>query len=152
MDYASFFFYLYRIEKESVGPVVKHQQATIELILSDVSRDIIDIVDRFLDTGIRIYAIAGTNALKEPVNTIAREMLAAIKTHVFQKVSQASLAILFLQTTHTLSKIEACPFLWPVVVSDIVCQAIIQPPYPNLLVYRYQRRVAQTRLCLAKTS
>ena len=63
------FFYLYGVERQTVSPIVEHQQTTVELPLSYVCWDIIDIINGFLDTCISIHTIVGADALKKPVDT-----------------------------------------------------------------------------------
>jgi hypothetical protein len=58
-------------------------------------------------------------------------VLAAIEAHVFQEMSQSSLTILFLYTTHALGQIEASPVLGPVVIFYIIGKAILQVSDPH---------------------
>ncbi len=53
-------------------------------------------------------------------------MLTAIEAHMLQEMGQSPLVVLFLQTTHALRQIEARPVLRPVVVLDIIGEAIGQ--------------------------
>ena len=131
MDHTTFFFYLNGIEQQPIGPVVEHQQATVKFLLTNGGRNIVDVIDGLLNTGLGIHPIIGTDALKEPVDAIASEVLTAVKAHVFQKVGQSSLIVLFLQTTHSLRQIKASPVLRPVVIFNIIGKAIWQVPYPH---------------------
>jgi hypothetical protein len=71
--------------------------------LTNASRNIVDVVDCLFDTGIGVYIIVGAYAFEESVDSIARKMLATIKAHVFEEVSQATLVFFFLQTAYALS-------------------------------------------------
>ena len=94
--------------------------------MSNIGRYIVDVINRLFDACIGIHSIVSTNTFKEPVNSIARKVFTTIKTHVFQKMSQATLIVFFLQTTHALSQIETRSILRPVIALYIVCQAIRQ--------------------------
>jgi hypothetical protein len=54
-------------------------------------------------------------------------------------MSQATLIVFFLQTAYTLSQIEACSVFWPIIVFDVICQAIWQGANPYCCVNRNQR-------------
>jgi hypothetical protein len=71
--------------------------------LTNASRNIVDVVDCLFDTGIGVNTIACAYALKESVDSVARKVLATIKAHVFEEVSQATLVFFFLQTAYALS-------------------------------------------------
>ena len=120
MDHASFLLYLDGVECQAIGPVVEHQQTAVELPLPYVCRDVVDVIDCLLDTCLGIHTIVGAKALKVAVDAITREVLAAIKAHVFQEVSQSSLTVLFLQTAHSLSQVEAGSVLRPVIILDVI--------------------------------
>jgi hypothetical protein len=100
---------------------------------------VIDVVYGFFDTCIGINTIISTKALKESINSIAGEVLGAIKAHVFQEMGQSALVVFFLQTAYTLSQIEACSVFWPIIVFDVICQAIWQGANPYCCVNRNQR-------------
>ena len=131
MDHPTFLFDLCGVERESVGPVVEHQQATVKFLLTDGCRDVVDVIDRLFDARIGIHTVIGTHTLEETVHTVPREMLTAIEAHMLQEMGQSPLVVLFLQTTHALRQIETRPVLWPVVVLDIIGEAIGEVSDPH---------------------
>ena len=131
MDHTTLFFDLCGVERESVGPVVEHQQATVKFLLTDVCRYVVDIIDRLFNTRIGIHAVISTQAFEETVHTVPWEMLTAIEAHMLQEVGQSPLVVLLLQTTHALRQIEARPVLRPVIILDVIGKPIWQVPDPH---------------------
>ena len=71
------------------------------------------------------------SSLEETIHTVPREMLTAIEAHMLQEMGQSPLVVLFLQTTRALRQIETRPVLRPVVIFDIIGEAILQPSDPH---------------------
>ena len=75
-------------------------------------------------------------------------MLRTIKRHVLQEVSQTTLILVLLNRTNTLRNVEIGYMLRPIIVEDVVSQAIAKLTLPYILIHRNRSHL----LCRDHTS
>lgn len=111
VDDATFLVYLLVLEEDELAPVVEHQETGVDDALTfDGSGT--DMIYRLIDRGISIEV--GTKLHADGLAprhdaeflALAREVLGTIESHVFQEVSQATLARFFQDGAYTLCDIE----------------------------------------------
>ena len=131
MDDATFLVYLLVFEEDELAPVVEHQETGVDDALTfDGSGT--DMIYRLIDRGISIEV--GTKLHADGLAprhdaeflALAREMLGTIESHVFQEVSQATLARFFQDGAYTLGNIEVGESRLLVVKTDVISESVLQ--------------------------
>ena len=131
MDNTTFLVYLCIFQQQVMTPVVQNEQTRVENAFT-FQRNSRNIIYRLLYAGISIQVSTKlhTNGLAPGNDTqllsLAREVLGTIKRHVFQEVRQATLTGFFLYRTHLLGDIEVCQSCLFGIMTQIICQAVLQ--------------------------
>ena len=96
----------------------------------------IKLLDGLVDAGVGIEVATELHAERaaELDKVVALEMLRAVEGHVLEEVSQAALALLLLDGAHTLCNVEVGHMLRPLVVADVVGEAVVKLADAHILV------------------
>ena len=123
-------------KRQAVRPVLEDQQAGVECALAG-RRHVADTVDGLVDAGIGIQVAAELNAERtgEFQQCGVGEVLRPIEGHVLQEVGQPSLLVVLLDRADPLCNVEVGYMLRPLVVQDVVSQAVAELALPHVLVH-----------------
>ena len=126
VNHTSFFVYLVLVEQQAVSPVAENYQASVHCSRS-LCRHIVDVIHCLVDAGVGIKVCAEFHAYRLAVANyaVAWEMFCAVEAHVFEEVSQSALFLFLLDRSHPLRDIEVGSVLRPVVVADVIGNAIV---------------------------
>ena len=115
------------VKRQVVRPVVQYQQTGIQKPHIG-GRHGADIINRFILSRISIDVTAkGHSVLLQSGNdSLARKIFSPVKGHVFQKVGQTVLVIVFKQCTHIADNIKTGPVFRLLIVTDIISNAVGQ--------------------------
>ena len=127
VDDTALLVYLLGLQQQTVCPVAQDEQARVECALA-CRGHVADAIDRLVDAGVGIQVASELHAdlLAVGYHFVALEVVGAVEAHVFQKVGETALALLFLNGTHLLSDVEIGAVLRPVVITDVIGQPIVQ--------------------------
>ncbi len=146
VDHSPLLVYLFRLEQQSVGPVVEDEEAGVERFLAR-RRHIIYIIYSLLDGGVGVEVVAELHSDGAAVfyHFVVGEVVGAVEAHVLKEVCQSALAVLLLQGAHFLGYIEVGAVLGPVVVTDVVGQSVVELSNPHC---RVDGQSGHLHLCL----
>ena len=110
-----------------MAPVVQYQQARVNCACR-FHIHIINIINSLVERGIGIQILTElhTDTLQILLQPVAGEMRSTIEAHMLQEMSQTTLVLLLLNRTHLLGNVEVAAFLRPLIVADVIGEAIGQ--------------------------
>ena len=127
VDDATLLLNLLWLQQQSVSPVVQNEQAAIDNSLTG-SGHVRDVIYRTVNAGISIQVTTelDSDGLTPFDDVVAFEVLGAVEAHVLQEVCQTALVVVLLNSADTLGNIELSTLLGPGVVTNVVCQTVVQ--------------------------
>ena len=126
-DHAAFGVDLLGFQGDEVRPVVQDQQRRVDDAFAR-GRYVRDVVDRLVPAGSGVEVGAefhahGFQILRE---LLAREVLGAVESHVFEEVGESLLGVVLLDGSHVVQDVEIGLSLRLFVVTDVVGHPILQ--------------------------
>ena len=124
-DDPTFLVDVFRVEGQVIRPVVQNKQARVRQAFV-CHRHIADVINRFVLCGVGIQVPTERDSMTFECgnHAVAREVLTAVKGHVFQKVGQAVLIVILKQCACVADDEETGPvfrfFVMPEVIGDTV--------------------------------
>ena len=142
MDNSPFLVNVLAIQQQAVSPVGQNHQTGV-LHSDTFRRHTGDTIYSLINAGIGIQVITELHTYRlQPLDhRVSRKVLGPVETHVFKKMRQSALVVLFQDTTHLLGDIEVHLVLRIFIVTDIVCKSVIQFTDSHFLVHRYRRHL-----------
>ena len=127
IDDTALLVYFLVLKKQVVTPVMQDEQTGIQCS-GNFHIDIVDVIHRLVkgSVGIEVLAELHSYALQILLEGVTGEVCGAIEAHVLEEVSQSALVFLLLHGAHLLRNVEIGTLLRPLVVTDVIGQAIGQ--------------------------
>ena len=87
---------------------------------------IIYVVDRLVDACICVKIATELHSDRATIldKVVSLKVIGTVEAHMFEEVSQSSLAFVFLNRTDFLRYIEVCAVFGPIVIADIVRKSV----------------------------
>ena len=125
IDNAALLVNLLVLQQQIMTPVMQNQQARVNGT-GRLHIYIIYIIYCLVKGGVGVQVLAElhANALQILFQGIAGEVRGTVEAHVFQKVCQTALVLLFLNGAHLLRNVEVTTFLGPFIVADVVSKSV----------------------------
>ena len=134
VNHAAFLVDFLGVEGQTVCPVVKNEQAAVNVALGH--GDVIDVIDRLIGGGVGVEVTTEFHADAFAIldESVTGEVVRAVEAHVFQEVSETALALFFLHAADLLRDVEAGEILGQRVVTDVVGKSVGQLTDAHILV------------------
>ena len=131
VDDATFLVYLLGFQVDKLAPVVEHQETGVDDAFT-FDRSGTDVIHRLvngsigIEVGTKLHADGLAPRHDAEFLALAWEVLGTIESHVFQEVSQATLARFFQDGAYTLCDIEVSESRLLVVMTDVISESVLQ--------------------------
>ena len=104
---------------------MQYQQCAVQQSLTG-SRDIGKAIYRFVERSVCVDIVSEFYALFFEIvdNAFVRKVFCPVESHVFQKVSESVLFVLFKDCTHILCNMKLCTLFWLFVVTNVVGKSV----------------------------
>ena len=126
------------VEGERAAPIAEHEEAGVDEPTVFVGGDVVDVVNRLVETCVCVEFAAKTYAVffEHFDEAFAGEVLASVERHMFKEVGESALVFFFLHRADFLRDVEARLIFRFFVVTDVVGEPVVKASDASVGVLR----------------